>query len=408
MKLAFYIARRYLFSRKTQNVINVISGISILGITVGTFALVVILSAFNGLENLVISLFNSFDPDIKISLAEGKTFHKKDFPISEIKNLPGIIHYTEVMEESALLEHDKQQYIATIKGVSDAFTEMSGLDSMIISGNLTLKENGIPFAVVGQGIAYSLAISVNDFFNPLTIYMPKSGLKTNINPSNSFIKRKINVSGIFSIQKDFDTQFVLVPLSFAQELLQKKEQLSAVELGIDPDYDTNAMQESITKITGNKYLVKNRFEQHQLLYKIMKSEKWAVFLILTFILILAAFNSIASITMIVFDKKKDINTLSSMGASLSLIKGIFLIEGTLITLIGNILGLGLGLMICYLQNSYKLIKFEGNFVTDSIPVHIQTADIFLIFGTVMVIGFITAWIPIRKITLPAINPANPN
>ena len=408
MKLAFYIARRYLFSRNTQNVINVISGISILGITVGTFALVVILSAFNGLESLVISLFNSFDPDIKISLAEGKSFMKKDFPKSDIKKLPGVVHYTEVLEESALLEHDKQQYIATIKGVSDEFQDMSGLDSMIVEGKLALMENGVPLAVVGQGIAYSLALSINDYFNPLTIYMPKAGIKTNLNPENSFIKRKINTSGIFSIQKDFDTQYVLVPLSFSQELLQKQGQLSGIELGISPEHKVHVVQKEIQEIIGNEYHVKNRFEQHQLLYKIMESEKWAVFLILTFILILAAFNSIASVTMIVFDKKKDINTLSSMGASLRLIKGIFLIEGSLITLVGNVLGLGLGLMVCYLQQSYKLIEFEGNFVTDSIPVDVHYADIFLIFVTVMVIGIVTTWIPIRKITLPAINPANPN
>ena len=408
MKLAFYIARRYLFSKKTQNVINVISGISILGITVGTFALIVILSAFNGLENLVVSLFNSFDPDIKISLAEGKTFSKDAFPEEEIKNVEGVVHYTEVLEESALLEHQKQQYIATIKGVSKEFIQMSGLDSMMVNGSLILEEKGIPYAVVGQGIAYSLAINVNDAFSPITIYMPKTGRNIDLNPKNSFTKRNIQASGVFSIQKDFDTKYVLIPLFFAQELLKKEGQLSAIELSISPTANKKKIKEELIKIAGDNFSVKTRIEQHQLLYKIMKSEKWAVFLILTFILILATFNSIASITMIIFDKKKDINMLSCMGAGLPLIKSIFLIEGILITVIGNILGLCLGILICYLQQTYKLINFEGNFVTDSIPVNIETMDVFLIFCTVMAIGLIAVWIPIRKISLPAINPAQAN
>ena len=198
MRFPFYIAARYLFSKKSSNAINFITGISVIGVAVGTFALIVVLSAFNGLENLVVSLFNSFDPDLKISIAEGKTFEENAIPKEAIKQIEGVAYYTEVLEENALLEHQKQQYIAKIKGVSNDFVAMSGLDSMISEGELKLEENNQPFAIVGQGIAYSLSISPYDLFNPLVIYMPKAGNIKSTDPKNAFIKKTIHTAGIFS------------------------------------------------------------------------------------------------------------------------------------------------------------------------------------------------------------------
>jgi len=397
MRFPFYIAARYLFSKKSSNAINFITGISVIGVAVGTFALIVVLSAFNGLENLVVSLFNSFDPDLKISIVEGKTFEENAIPKDAIKQIEGVAYYTEVLEENALLEHQKQQYIAKIKGVSNDFISMSGLDSMISEGELKLEENNQSFAVVGQGIAYSLSISPYDLFNPLIIYIPKAGNIKSTDPKNAFTKKTIHTSGIFSIQKDFDMEYVLVPIGFAKKLIGKHTELSAVEIGLDPEANTELVQKKIKDILGSEYLVKNRFQQHEFLYKIMKSEKLAVFLILTFILILATFNSVASVTMIIFDKQKDIGILSSMGAKNSTIKSIFLTEGILINLIGNLSGLAFGVLICYLQSIYGLIKFEGNFVTESIPVHVDWIEVIYIFGTVFLIGLLAAWIPTRKI-----------
>ena len=403
MRLPLFIARRYLFSGKSQNAVNIISGFSVVAVSIGTLALVVVLSAFNGLENLVISLFDAFDPDIKITAVEGKTFNAASFPKEAIQKLDGLAYYVDVIEENALLEYRKQQYIGTIKGVEDAFLKMTGLDTMMTAGILQLEEHGVPQAIVGQGIANSLGISVNDQFNPLTVYMPKRGLKKTLNPNDAFITRKIHTSGVFSIQKDFDIKFVLVPLSFARDLLQYDQQISAVEIAIKEEANMHDIQEEIRQIVGSEFNVANRYEQHDFLYKIMKTEKWAVFLILTFILIIATFNSIASLTMIIMDKKKDIGILWGMGAEISLIKRIFFNESMMITFLGNISGLFIGSVICYLQQKYGLIKLGENFVTDSIPVSLQAQDLVYIFLTVTVIGLLASWLPIGRISTKSIS-----
>jgi len=398
LNFPLYIAKRYLFSKKSQNVINIISAISVTGVAVGTMALIVVLSAFNGLENLVISLFNSFDPDIKITLNEGKTFNAETFPKEAISKLEGVAHYNEVLQESALVEYRDQQYIATIKGVGPTFVKMSGLDTMMSSGKLIFEEEGRSFAVVGQGVAYSLNLSVNDLFSPLTIYMPKRGKTSLLNPESAFVTKKITTSGVFSIQKDFDIEYILVPISFTRSLLQYDNEVSAIEIDLHENVDVSEVQKELQALVGAKYKVEDRFQQHEFLYKIMKSEKWGVFLILTFILILATFNSIASITMIVFDKKKDIRILWGMGAETSLIKRIFLMEGMFITLLGNVIGITLGALICHIQQTYEVIRFEGNFVAEAIPVTMEPMDFIYVFITVTTIGLIAGWIPVRKIS----------
>ncbi|PCH62053.1 MAG: hypothetical protein COC09_09775 [Gammaproteobacteria bacterium] len=332
--------------------INWISGISVVAVATGTMALIVVLSAFNGLENLVISLFNSFDPDMKISIVEGKTFDTVGFPSEEIKKIEGVAYYAEVLEESALLKYRDQQYIATIKGVGDDFVKMSGIDSMITDGQFVLEEHERPFAIVGQGVAYSLSISVNDLFNPMTIFVPKRGVKASILATDAFKTKRIQAGGVFSIQKDFDMQYVIVPLNFARDLLQYNSEVSAIEIGIAEGADEELVQMKIQELVGDKYHVKDRYQQHSFLYKIMKSEKWAVFLILSFIITLATFNSIASITMIILDKKKDIGILRSMGTDSGRIKRIFLTEGIFINLLGNMTGLAVGAAICYAQATF--------------------------------------------------------
>ncbi|MFH1320637.1 MAG: FtsX-like permease family protein [Bacteroidota bacterium] len=401
MYLPIFIAKRYLLSKKSHNVINIISAISVIGVTISTLALIVVLSAFNGLENLVISLFNSFDPDIKITIKEGKTFDAQRFPKESIKEINGVAFYTEVLEENVLLKYRSSQYIATIKGVSDDFIKTGGLDTMITEGDLILENNGQPFAVIGQGIAYSLSLSINDIFTPLSIYVPKRGEKVTLNPENAFNIKRIHASGVFSIQQDFDIKYVLVPISFAREMLQYKTEVSAIEIGFHTDIPSDQrdhIQKEILQIIGNEYIVQNRFQQHELLYKIMKSEKWAVFLILTFILIIAAFNSIASVTMLIIDKKLDIFMLWSMGANVNMIKKIFLNEGLLISLLGNLSGLLLGAAVCWVQQKFEVIKFKGSFVIEAIPVKMEVLDFIYVFITVFVIGLIASLLPVRQIT----------
>ncbi len=399
MNFSFYIAKRYLFAKKSRNVINIISAISVVGVSIGTMALIVILSVFNGFDNLIQSLFNSFDPDIKITIKEGKTFSSGVERIQNLKKLKGVLYMSEIIEENALLKYDDRQYIVTVKGVSDEFINMSGIDSMIIDGEFILKENKNNYAVIGQGVALNLAVGLN-FITPINIYVPKRTQKVSLNPEKTFNRKYIFPSGIFAIQQDFDSRYIIVPIDFARDLLDYSNEVSAIELKLDPGFNKDKIQEEIKKYLGTGYEVKNRFEQQELLYKIMKSEKWAIFLILTFILIIASFNVIGSLTMLIIEKKKDIDTLRSLGANLSVLRKIFLLEGWMISILGAILGLMTGTIICWIQQHFGLIKIQGSdsFVIDTYPVYIELPDFIYVFLTVLFIGYMAAWYPVRYIS----------
>lgn len=399
MNFPFHIAKRYLFSKKSRNAINVISAISVVGVAIGTIALIVVLSVFNGFDNLVRSLFNSFDPDLKITSVMGKTFPANNKKIQLLEKADGILYLTEVVEENALLRYDERQYIATIKGVGEDFVRMSGIDSMIIDGNFTLVKDGNPYAVMGQGVAVNLAVGLN-FISPVIFYVPRNTKLISMNPAKAFNRKYLFPSGIFAIQQDFDSEYVIVPLSFARDLLGYTDEVSAIEIKVDPSYETSMVQENIRELLGPDFSVKNRFEQQELLYKIMKSEKWAIFLILTFILIVASFNVIGSLTMLIIEKKKDIGILRSMGTSLSALRRIFLYEGWMISLLGAFSGLILGTLICWIQQQFGIIRLHGSdsFVIDAYPVSIEIPDLIWIFLTVLLIGYLAAWYPVRYIT----------
>jgi lipoprotein-releasing system permease protein len=399
LNFPFHIAKRYLFSKKSRNAINVISAISVVGVAIGTIALIVVLSVFNGFDNLVRSLFNSFDPDLKITSVIGKTFPANNKKIQLLEKADGILYLTEVVEENALLRYDERQYIATIKGVGEDFVRMSGIDSMIIDGNFTLVKDGNPYAVMGQGVAVNLAVGLN-FISPVIFYVPRNTKLISMNPAKAFNRKYLFPSGIFAIQQDFDSEYVIVPLSFARDLLGYTDEVSAIEIKVDPSYETSMVQENIRELLGPDFSVKNRFEQQELLYKIMKSEKWAIFLILTFILIVASFNVIGSLTMLIIEKKKDIGILRSMGTSLSALRRIFLYEGWMISLLGAFSGLILGTLICWIQQQFGIIRLHGSdsFVIDAYPVSIEIPDLIWIFLTVLLIGYLAAWYPVRYIT----------
>ncbi len=369
------------------------------GVAIGTIALIVVLSVFNGFDNLVRSLFNSFDPDLKITSVMGKTFPANNKKIQLLEKADGILYLTEVVEENALLRYDERQYIATIKGVGEDFVRMSGIDSMIIDGNFTLVKDGNPYAVMGQGVAVNLAVGLN-FISPVIFYVPRNTKLISMNPAKAFNRKYLFPSGIFAIQQDFDSEYVIVPLSFARDLLGYTDEVSAIEIKVDPSYETSMVQENIRELLGPDFSVKNRFEQQELLYKIMKSEKWAIFLILTFILIVASFNVIGSLTMLIIEKKKDIGILRSMGTSLSALRRIFLYEGWMISLLGAFSGLILGTLICWIQQQFGIIRLHGSdsFVIDAYPVSIEIPDLIWIFLTVLLIGYLAAWYPVRYIT----------
>ncbi len=400
MSFPFYIARRYLISKKSTNVINLITGISIFGVTIGTMALIIVLSVFNGLDDLIKSLFGTFDPEIKISLAEGKRFNTSgDIRFEEVKKLKGIRAYSEVIEENALLRYSGNEYIATIKGVDKNYHHSSGIDTMLIEGQSYLGKKDNNFALVGYVIATELGIGLN-FIDPLVLYVPRHTNSKSMNLENSTNRKIIYPSGIFSVQQEIDSRFVIVPIDFARDLFDLNIEISAIEIALNPDADTEETIGQIKAVLGSQFLVKNRFEQQELIYKTIQSEKLMGFLILAFILVVASFNIIGSLTMLVIDKKKDIETFRSLGANFKSIRQIFLLEGWLISVTGALLGIILGILFCLLQQKFGLIKLQGGgaFIIDSYPVLLQTADVVAVFGTVLLIGFIAAWYPVRYIT----------
>lgn len=399
MNFPLFVAQRYLFAKKTQNTINLISAISVVGVAIGTMALIVILSVFNGFDSLVHSLFNSFNPDLKITIKEGKRFSAELPSLTELKQIEGVLYIAEVVEENALLKYGNKQYIATIKGVSSDFIYMSGIDSMIVDGDFVLQQGNNEYAIVGQGIAMKLAIGLT-FVNPIIIYVPKRTASVSMNPERAFNRKYIFPSGIFAIQQDFDSKYLIVPIEFARKLLDFTSEVSSLELKLYPSSDPLAVQEDVKKIMGNDFFVKNRYEQEELLYRIMKTEKWAIFFILTFILIVASFNIIGSLTMLIIEKKKDISIIRSMGADLNHIRKIFLYEGWLISILGALIGLVIGVLICWLQQNFGLIRLQGSgsFVIDSYPVKMVLSDFLMVFLTVLAIGYFAAWYPVRYIT----------
>ncbi len=365
-------------------------------------ALIVVLSVFNGFENLIVSLFNTFNPDLVISVKEGKTFNADTISESEIRKITGVIYYTEVVEENVMLKYGDKQHIVRVKGVSDDFINMSRLDSMLIEGSFVLKKDSRNFAVLGAGVAYLIDANLNDLLNPINVYAISRTKNISFNPEGVFNTLKIFPSAVFSVQQDFDNKYVIVPLIFARKLLEyKNNELTAVEIGLADNADRAGIQEKIRKMLGEGFTVKNRFQQQELLYKIMKSEKWGIFLILSFILLIATFNVIGSLSMLIIDKKKDITVLWSLGADHKLIRKIFLLEGLLITVLGAVLGLFFGSIICWMQQEFGLIQLQGtdnSFVVTAYPVQMVFIDFIYIFLTVFVIGLMAAWYPVRRIS----------
>ena len=400
MNFPFYIAKRYLFSKKSHNIINIISGISVAGVTVGTLALIVVLSVFNGFEELVKSLFNTFNPDLIITVKKGKTFNASNLPYEEIKNLPGVVSFSEVVEENALLKYKTEQYIVTLKGVSNEFLINNPLDTMLIDGDFVLENNAYNFTVMGYLVAYNLGIKINDFSNPVHVYLPKRTKKRLTSLEQSFNSGSLIPSAVFSVQQEIDAKYVIVPIRFARKLLDYTNEVTSIEIRLDPNVDSDFIQQEIQNLAGDSFVVKNRFQQQELLYKIMKTEKWAIFIILSFILIIAVFNVVGSLSMLILDKRKDIAVLFSMGANERLIKRIFLLEGLLISFSGAIIGLLLGYLLCVLQLKYGFIKLgpdEGAFIIPYYPVKLYFADFVAVFTLVFCIGLVAAWFPVKQI-----------
>lgn len=399
MKLSLYIAKRYLFAKKSRNAINVISAISVAGVMVGTMALITILSVFNGLEEMVKSIFSTSDPEIKISPVKGKVFTPDSLMLERLASAEGVEVYAMALEENALLRYEEQQYIATVKGVSLNYAQVTDLDTAMWDGEFILQgENGRPYAVAGLGVANYLGMRLN-FVSPLAIYIPDRTAKIRGTPDNEFTRRYIYLSGIFAVEQEFDSKYLFLPLDFARELLGYTGEVSSIEISLKPGADEKKSQNAIREIMGDGFLVQNRYEQQEIFYRVMKAERLAIFVILTFILIIASFNIIGSLTMLIIEKERDINILRSLGADNQLIRRIFIYEGWMISFIGTLLGLLLGFIICAAQQHFGIVKLAGeSLLIDAYPVRMQLTDFFIVAATVLAIGYAAAWYPVHYLS----------
>ncbi len=395
MNLPFFIAKRYLISKKSHNAINIISGISVAGICIGTMALVIVLSTFNGISDLVQTLFQSFDADIQITAQQGKTFDPNTTQFQELKKIKGLAYYTEIVEGNALLKLNEKQTIATVKGVSSDFAKMNSFDTLVFDGKFSVNKNNI---VLGRGLSYVLDANVNNLVAPISVYAPKRGDVNSINPEDGLNELKVYPAGLFAINDEFDNKYVIMNIENARMLFDYTTEVTSIELGIDKAANKSEVQKEIQSILGERFDVKNREQQNALLFKTLKSEKVWTFIILVFILIIATLNVIGSLTMLIIEKKKDITTLHNLGADKFLIRKIFLIEGILITVVGLVLGLVLGILICWIQTTFSILEFSEGYVVSTYPVHIRISDILSISVVVMLIGFLAAWYPVRLFT----------
>ena len=353
---------------------------------------------------MVSAIFNTFDPDIRITAAEGKTFIADTSRLKLLARVEGLSCYSLTIEENALLKYGDRQYIATIKGVDDNYAMVSNIDSSMWEGVFTLRsEKGRPYAIPGIGVAQYLGIRIN-FINALIIFVPRKSGGANINAENAFNKKYILTSGIFEVEKEYDSKYVYIPIEFARELTEIEEGVTSVEIKFTKNADPGIVQKNVTKIFGKGFIVQNRYEQQEIFYKVMRSERLAIFFILTLILIIASFNIIGSLTMLIIEKERDIEILKSLGADNNLIRKIFIFEGWLISIIGAFAGIIMGFAICWLQQTYGLVKLHSeSLIMDSYPVVMKIKDFIVVPGTVLIIGYWAAWYPVRFLTKKFLN-----
>ena len=401
MSLPLKIAFRYFFSRRREgsfNIITLISGISLLGYVVGAAALIIVLSVFNGFENLFSTLYSQFDADIQITSTVGKSFPTSQLNIAQIKNIDGVTYVNYVIEENVLARYNGKQVLATVKGVDEKYLDAVHLDTNLISGALLLQEGDTNFALIGQGLAYQLGVQPDDQFNFLTIYVPAKGEIDLLNAENAFKRNPIFPIGVLGIQEEVDSKYIIVPLRFIEPLLEKKNQVSSIEIRLRKDASIDKIKKQIEDIAGSSFSIKNRFQQRDSFYKVMKSEKFISFMILLFIMMVAAFNTVGSLYMLVIEKKKDLKIFASMGLTANQARKIFMFEGVILAIFGGLVGIILGGLICWLQQEYSIINFSSSegFIIDSYPVRIKAADFLYVFLTIVGLGFITSLYPAYK------------
>ena len=401
MNFPFFIARRYLFSKKSTHAINVISGISVVGVAVATMALVVTLSVFNGFHDLVASFFTSFDPQLKVTPVKGKTVAADDPVLTQIKQLPQVEVATETIEDQALAIYRGHQAMVTIKGVEDNFSQLTHIREILLGdGDFELHAADMFYGIPGIRLAEQLGTGYS-YEEPLRIYAPRREGQLNMaNPMDGLVADELYSPGvIFNVkQSRYDKNYILTGIGFARRVFEQQGMVSALEFRLKPGSNFDRVKSEIKALAGDKFYVKDRYEQQDDTFKIMKIEKLMAYIFLTFILMIACFNIIGSLSMLIIDKKDDVVTLRNLGASDRQITRIFLFEGRLISAIGAILGIVLGLLLCWAQQTYGLVKLGSSsdtFIINAYPVSVHPEDVILIFVTVLVVGFLAVWYPVR-------------
>lgn len=401
MHFALLVARRYLFAKRSTNAINIITGISVLGVSIGTAALILVLSVFNGFEDLLTGLFGHFNPEVKVTPAKGKTFPADSLLLVRLRALPDVLYVSETLEEIAFFEYDGSQDFGALKGVDSLFARINGIDSTLREGEYVLQKEDRNCAVLGAGMRNKLSVNVNNPISTLTVYMPTEQAGGAL--SKPFKTRLVYPTGTFAIQQEFDNQYILTNLNFVRELLDAPPgTVSALEFKCRPGADVRAVKADIARILGPDFVVKDQYQQNEAFFKVMQLEKWMGFAITSLMLVLMAFNTIGALWMIVLDKQKDISILKSLGATDRTVRAIFLLEGLLLTLFGMALGFLLALGLYFAQKQYGLIRIPQGFLVESYPIAMRVRDFLPVAGTVLGIGLLASVPPaLRAERVPA-------
>ena len=404
MNFPYYIAKRYIFSKKSTNVINVISIISVIGVAVATTALVIVLSVFNGFHDLVATFFTNFDPQIEVVPTKGKTAPADDPRLTKIRHLPEVDIATESVEDQALAIYNNKQAMVTVKGVDDNFDQLTHIaDILYDDGHYSLHAGDLQYGIMGIRLATTLGTGAR-FGDYLRIYAPqREGQLDMSNPQSAFVVDSLLSPGVvFAVnQSKYDKNYIIAPIAFARNIFGQQGMLSSLEIRLKDDSNLDDVKKEMQEIAGSKYKVMDRFEQQADTFKIMQIEKVIAYIFLTFILIVACFNIIGSLSMLIIDKKNDVNTLRNLGATDKQISQIFLFEGRMISAIGAVIGIGVGLLMCFLQQQYGLVSLgdsSGNFVVNAYPVSVHYGDVAIIFITVLAVGWLAVWYPVRYLS----------
>ncbi len=398
MNVPLFIANRYLHAKKSHNLINIITWISIIGISVGSFALIVVMSAFNGLENVISSMNSQLTPDLQIASTKGKTVNLATFPAEQVQSIKGVEYLSPAITEDALFRANDKQHIGQVKGLGNIYGQIPRVNGTIQSEDgLILSDADYDYAVPGSGVAWHLGINAFNPYSVVRIYVPKRGNATTMSLENSFNTGVLSIQSTFTTYQEMDETTVLVPYEWLSELLEYEGKASTIDLFLSPSADVKKVKKEIKNIVGSEFTVKDQQEQQETLYKIMRSEKWAVYVILTFILILATFNVVGSLSMLIIDKRKDTEILKAMGANRKFIHQLFIDEGLLISVAGGIIGLLLGSVLILLQQKFGFIKFGngGSYIVDAYPVLLKIKDIVLILFTIVIVGGTSTLLTVR-------------